>query len=95
MKTPPSLQALIDDGVIDRVIRPLKSGKEASVYVVEAGQTQYPLEILRDTGLLLCGAWAAWRPRSPFAVDNWLFAPVAELADDTDPTIADDREPAR
>ena len=37
MKTPPGLQALIDDGVIDRVLRPLKSGKEASVYVVRAG----------------------------------------------------------
>jgi len=63
--------------------------------VVDAGQTQYPLEILRDTGLLLCGAWAAWRPRSPFAVDNWLFAPVTEPAEDPDPTIADDKEPAR
>ncbi len=34
MKTPAGLQALIDDGIIDEVIRPLKSGKEASVYVV-------------------------------------------------------------
>jgi len=63
--------------------------------VGEAGQTQYPLEILRDTGLLLCGAWTVWRPRSPFAVDNWLFAPVTEPAEDPDPTIADDKEPAR
>ncbi|RYD16293.1 MAG: serine protein kinase RIO [Lysobacteraceae bacterium] len=37
MKTPRGLQALIDDGVIDEVIRPLKSGKEAAVYVVRAG----------------------------------------------------------
>lgn len=37
MKTPHGLQALIDDGVIDEVIRPLKSGKEAAVYVVRAG----------------------------------------------------------
>jgi RIO kinase 1 len=34
MKTPKGLQALIDDGKIDAVLRQLKSGKEASVYVV-------------------------------------------------------------
>lgn len=38
MRTPTSLQALIDDGVIDEVLRPLKSGKEASIYVVRAGR---------------------------------------------------------
>ena len=37
MKTPKGLQPLIDDGVIDEVLRPLKSGKEASVYVVRVG----------------------------------------------------------
>ena len=37
MKTPKGLQPLIDDGIIDAVLRPLKSGKEASVYVVRAG----------------------------------------------------------
>ena len=36
MKTPSGLQPLIDDGVIDAVLRPLKSGKEAEVYVVRA-----------------------------------------------------------
>src|SRR4029079_5465246 len=36
MKIPKGLQPLIDDGVIDEVLRPLKSGKEASVYVVRA-----------------------------------------------------------
>ncbi|MFM7008561.1 MAG: serine protein kinase RIO, partial [Betaproteobacteria bacterium] len=30
MRTPAGLQALIDDGVIDAVLRPLKSGKEAA-----------------------------------------------------------------
>ena len=34
MKIPKELQSLIDDGLIGEVIRPLKSGKEASVYVV-------------------------------------------------------------
>ena len=37
MKTPKGLQDLIDEGVIDQVLRPLKSGKEASVYVVRSG----------------------------------------------------------
>ena len=32
MKTPPGLQPLIDDGVIDEVLRSLKCGKEATVY---------------------------------------------------------------
>jgi RIO kinase 1 len=37
MKTPSALQPLIDDGVIDEVIRSLKSGKEATVYLVRSG----------------------------------------------------------
>jgi RIO kinase 1 len=37
MKIPRELQSLIDDGVIDEVLRSLKSGKEASVYIVRAG----------------------------------------------------------
>lgn len=36
MKTPKSLEALVLDGLIDEVLRPLKSGKEAAVYVVHA-----------------------------------------------------------
>lgn len=39
MKIPPALQPLIDEGVIDGVVRPLKSGKEAIVYVVRSGDT--------------------------------------------------------
>jgi len=37
MKTPAALQPLIDDGVIDEVTRSLKSGKEATVYLVRSG----------------------------------------------------------
>jgi len=36
MKTPAALRPVIDDGVIDEVIRSLKSGKEATVYLVRA-----------------------------------------------------------
>ena len=37
MKIPKQMQPLFDDGLIDEVIRPLMSGKEASVYVVRCG----------------------------------------------------------
>ena len=37
MKIPKRIQPLIDDGVVDEVIRPLMSGKEAAVYVVRCG----------------------------------------------------------
>ncbi|TAL43538.1 MAG: serine protein kinase RIO, partial [Methylovulum sp.] len=34
MKTPKSIEPLVEDGLVDEVLRPLKSGKEAAVYVV-------------------------------------------------------------
>ncbi len=37
MKTPKRLQALVEDGLIDEVVRQLMSGKEATVYVVRCG----------------------------------------------------------
>ncbi len=37
MKTPKRLEPLLEDGLIDEVVRPLMSGKEASVYVVRCG----------------------------------------------------------
>ena len=37
MKIPKRLQPLVDDGLVDEVIRPLMSGKEAVVYVVRCG----------------------------------------------------------
>lgn len=48
MKTPSGLQALIDDGVIDEVMRPLKSGKEASVYVVRSGNEVRCAKVYKD-----------------------------------------------
>lgn len=48
MKTPPSLQALIDEGVIDEVLRPLKSGKEAAVYVVRSGDDVRCAKVYKD-----------------------------------------------
>ncbi|MEZ5456924.1 MAG: PA4780 family RIO1-like protein kinase [Lysobacteraceae bacterium] len=48
MKTPKGLQPLLDDGVIDEVLRPLKSGKEASVYVVRAGDSVICAKVYKD-----------------------------------------------
>lgn len=48
MKTPAALQALIDDGVIDEVLRPLKSGKEAAVYVVRSGEDVRCAKVYKD-----------------------------------------------
>lgn len=48
MKTPASLQTLIEDGVIDEVLRPLKSGKEAAVYVVRAGDDVRCAKVYKD-----------------------------------------------
>ena len=48
MKTPQGLLALIHDGVIDEVLRPLKSGKEASVYVVRSGAEVRCAKVYKD-----------------------------------------------
>src|SRR5256885_12186133 len=48
MKTPAGLQSLIDDGVIDEVLRSLKSGKEATVYVVRSGNQVRCAKVYRD-----------------------------------------------
>ena len=50
MKTPQGLQTLIEEGVIDQVLRPLKSGKEASVYVVRCGHETRCAKVYKDMG---------------------------------------------
>ena len=37
MKTPKRIQPLVEDGLVDKVLRQLMSGKEATVYVVQCG----------------------------------------------------------
>jgi uncharacterized membrane protein YphA (DoxX/SURF4 family) len=39
---------------------------------VEAGDTQYPLEIARDVGFLVLAGWLLVRPRTLLTVDGWL-----------------------
>lgn len=50
MKIPKGLQPLLEDGVIDEVVRALKSGKEASVYVVRAGTETRCAKVYKDMG---------------------------------------------
>ncbi|MFK8333117.1 PA4780 family RIO1-like protein kinase [Pseudomonas sp. BJa5] len=38
MKTPKRIEPLVEDGLVDEVLRPLMSGKEAAVYVVRCGR---------------------------------------------------------
>lgn len=38
--------------------------------LVEAGQTSYGIDILRDLALLACGALLVYRPTSPLSVDR-------------------------
>ncbi len=37
MKIPKRIQPLVEDGIVDEVLRPLMSGKEAAIYVVRCG----------------------------------------------------------
>ncbi len=48
MKTPKGLHPLLEDGVIDEVLYPLKSGKEASVYVVRSGGETLCAKVYKD-----------------------------------------------
>ena len=48
MKTPPRLQALLAEGLIDSVVRQLKSGKEADVYVVRCGDETCAAKIYKE-----------------------------------------------
>jgi len=48
LKIPLGLQPLLDDGIIDEVVRQLKSGKEASVYVVRYGAEIRCAKVYKD-----------------------------------------------
>ena len=48
MKAPPRLQVLVDEGLIDTVVRQLMSGKEAEVYVVRRGDETLCAKIYKE-----------------------------------------------
>lgn len=49
MKTPKRIEPLIQDGLVDEVIRQLMSGKEASVYVVRCGDEIRCAKVYKET----------------------------------------------
>jgi len=48
MKTPPRLLPLVEDGLVDEVVRQLKSGKEAMVFVVVCGGDVRCAKVYKD-----------------------------------------------
>lgn len=48
MKTPKRLEPLLEDGLIDDVVSQLKSGKEATVYLVRCGNTLRCAKVYKD-----------------------------------------------
>lgn len=48
MKTPKRIQPLIDSGLVDEVVRPLMSGKEADVFVVRCGDELRCAKVYKD-----------------------------------------------
>ena len=48
MRPPPRLQSLVDEGLIDSVVRQLMSGKEAMVYVVRCGDETRCAKIYKE-----------------------------------------------
>ena len=48
MKTPARLQALVDEGLVDSVVRQLMSGKEANVYVVRCGDETRAAKVYKE-----------------------------------------------
>ena len=49
MRVPPSLVPLVDEGVVDEVIRPLMSGKEAQVYLVRSGEEYRVAKVYKES----------------------------------------------
>lgn len=50
MRIPPRLAPLVEEGIIDRIVRPLMSGKEAQVYLVEAGGELRVAKVYKEAG---------------------------------------------
>lgn len=48
MRAPEELTALVDDGIIDDVLRPLMSGKEAQIYLVRSQGQQCVAKVYKD-----------------------------------------------
>lgn len=51
MKIPDRLKPLAEDGLIDEVLRPLKSGKEADVFVVRCGDVKRCAKVFKEANV--------------------------------------------
>lgn len=51
MRVPTALEPLMDMGIIEEVVRPLMSGKEAQVYIVVAGGQERVAKVYKDSTL--------------------------------------------
>ena len=51
MKIPDRLKPLAEDGLIDEVLRPLKSGKEADVFVVRCGNEKRCAKVFKEANV--------------------------------------------
>ena len=51
MKIPKRIQPLIEDGLVDEVLRPLMSGKEATVYLVRCGDDIRCAKVYKDVAV--------------------------------------------
>lgn len=51
MKTPKRILPLIEDGLVDEVLRPLMSGKEATVYLVRCGDDIRCAKVYKDVAV--------------------------------------------
>ena len=48
MKVPKQIKALIDDGLVDEVLRQLMSGKEATIFIVRCGDKIRCAKVYKD-----------------------------------------------
>lgn len=48
----------------------------------------YPWDILRDVGLMACGAWLVFFGKPFLAIDSWLFKPLEQIAAEMSSTSA-------
>ena len=51
MKTPKAIEPLVQDGLVDEVLRPLMSGKEAIVYLVRCGDEIRCAKVYKDVAV--------------------------------------------
>jgi hypothetical protein len=60
-----ALEPFLDEGLITGVVRPIKSGKEASLHLCRSdprvtGERLLGFEVIEDAGRLAADLWTAW-----------------------------------